>query len=224
MTELLNWLSYPLITLLPDWVIQLTKLSLGYVTLFTEPMVRYLLATLALDCLHHIWTSIASRKAIASKFQRKALTSVPRSPEPAPRRHSAATAPHTASHTSHASLLSNLHIVPRLPRKLQPLDWAHLMTEQLTELPLDYSIPLDWASQVSYLLVTLPHDGAIQWWVTSWFITLPPDWASQLWATSWLLYYLTELVNCELPLGYSTTWLNYLSTDLSPIVRNYGSF
>ena len=32
---------------------------------------------------------------------------------------------------SHASLLSNWHTVPRLPRKLQPLHWAHLMTELL---------------------------------------------------------------------------------------------
>ena len=57
------------------------------------------------------------------------------------RRHRAETAPHTASHItsfrnpvqsdwlwkhrgSHTSLLSNLHIVPRLPRKVRSVTWA----------------------------------------------------------------------------------------------------
>ena len=67
--------------------------------------------------------------------------------------------------SSHSSSLSNFHIVPRLPHKLQPL---HLAT-----------------SWLSYSLV------------------------SYLWATAWLLYLLTELFKCELPLDYSTSWLSY---------------
>ena len=39
------------------------------------------------------------------------------------------------------------------------------------------------------------------------------DRAIQLWATSWLLYHLTKLFNCELPLDYSTTWLSYSSVS-----------
>ena len=39
-------------------------------------------------------------------------------------------------------------------------------------------------------------------------IILPLDWAIQVRATSWLLYHLTELFKCELPLDYSTTWLS----------------
>ena len=89
----------------------------------------------------------------------------------ATRRNRAAPAPHTPSHTtsfrhpvhsdllwkhrdSHTSLLSNLHIVPRLPRSL------------LSNLHIVPRLPRDWAI-VSYLLITLPFDWAIQLFVTT---------------------------------------------------------
>ena len=160
--------------------------------------------------LLHICISITLRKAIMPCFPQcnYARKNVKEKLCPAChgalRQNRAATAPQRASQTtsfrdracsdllwerrdSHASLLSNLHIVPHLPHKLQPFDWTYLMT---------------WA---------------VQLWATSWLsfssvsyllITLPLDWAVQLWATSWLLYLLTELFNCELPLDYSTSWLS----------------
>ena len=64
--------------------------------------------------------------------------------------------------------------------------------------------PIEIYSIVSYLLIALPL-----------------DWAIQLWATSWLLYHVTELFNCELPLHYSTTWLSY-STVTWPCVFSGG--
>ena len=155
----------------------------------------------------------------------------------------AATAPHTPSHTtsfrdpvhsdllrkngkSHASLLSNLHIVPRLPRKLQPvsfstctlshprqprklqpLDWAiqlwvtscwlYLLTALFNgESPLGDSTSWLRYSMVSYLLVTLPLDCAIQWWVTPWW-----------------LYLLTLQLDCAIQ-WWVTSWLLYNLTEL----------
>ena len=78
-------------------------------------------------------------------------------------------------------------------------------------------------SSFSYLLVTLPldclHHACFFFMLahcptpstqtaTSWLST-PHDRAIQLWASSWLLYHLTELFKCELPLDYPTTWLSY---------------
>ena len=90
------------------------------------------------------------------------------------------------------SLLSNLHIVPRLPHKLQPFDWATSW--------LSYSI-------VSYLLVTLPLDCVIQWWVTSWLLysltelfkcELPLDYS-----TTWLSYSIVSCLLITLPLDWA---------------------
>ena len=99
-----------------------------------------------------------------------------------------------------ASLLSNLHIVLRLPHKLPPLDWAaswlsypsiKLLLDwaiQLTKLPLGF-VTLFTESMASYLLITLQL-----------------DWATQVWATSFWLYLLTAPFNGELPLDHATTW------------------
>ena len=112
---------------------------------------------------------------------------------------------------SHTSLLSNWDIVPRLPCKLPPLDWAIELWA--------ITLPLDWASWATSCLlyhltelVGLPLDYSTTWLsysiVSYLLITLPFDWAIQLWASSWLLYLLTELFNCGLPLDYSTFWLS----------------
>lgn len=95
------------------------------------------------------------------------MPSVPRSP-----------APHRAAHSlkplafgtrrtqiygkkqgSHTCLLSNFHIVPRLPHNLPFLDCAtSWLCYLLTELPLGYA-----TSWPSYLLAKLPH-AATSWW------------------------------------------------------------
>ena len=98
-------------------------------------------------CLHHICTSITLRKAIMPCFPQcnyahKIFKEKLCPPCHAARRRTrAGTAPYTVPHTTsfrdpvhsdllwkhgdlHTSLLSNLQIVPRLPHKVPPLDWA----------------------------------------------------------------------------------------------------
>ena len=143
-------------------------------------------------CLRHICTSITLQKAIMPCFPQRNYAHKNFKEKLCPachaarRRKRAEAAPHTASHTtsfrnpvSHTSLLSNLHIAPRLPRKLPPLDWATSW--------LSYSI-------VSYLLITLPLDWASQLWATSW---LPYHWTELVNCEPPLNYYTTELSNCS---------------------------
>ena len=126
------------------------------------------------------------------KFQRKAMPRIRRGTFQT----RAATAPHTASHTtsfrhpvhsdllwkhrdSHTSLLS--HLTTKISNGERPLDYSTTWLSYC-ELPLDYS--------------------------TTWLIysDLPLDYS-----TTWLSY-------CELPLDYSTTWLSYceLPLDYTP--------
>ena len=148
---------------------------------------------------------------------------MPCSTAPEPRGNGAAPAPHTGSQTtsfrdparshfrwkcsdSHSSLFSNFHIVPWLPRKLKPLDWAIQLSATSW---LSYSI-------VSYLLIAL-----YRYLLTELFsCELPLEYS-----TSWLSYssvsaswLLTEPFNCQLPLDYCTSWLSYSISQL-PLVN-----
>ena len=112
----------------------------------------------------------------------------------------------TLPHACHA----NCHLLAEPPHDWASQLWAtcwllyHLTELVNCELPLVYSTTWLSCSSVDCSFTLLPLDWAIQL-----LITLPLDWAIQLWATSWLLYRLTELVNCEPPVDYSTAWLNY---------------
>ena len=88
--------------------------------------------------------------------------------------------------------------------------WLYHLTELFNcELPLVYSTTwLSWSS-VGYLLMTLPLDWAIQLWAT-WLLKRRQTSSSKAASVNcFLLYHLTELVNCELPLDDSTIWLSY---------------
>ena len=141
------------------------------------------------------------------------------------RRTRAAHAPHIASHNtsfrhpvhsdllwkhrdSHTSLLSNWHIVPRLPRFLT-FKLAHCPTPatwlNYCELPLGYSTT--WLNYcelpLGYSPTWLNHRELPLGYSTTWlnYCELPlgysTTWLSLLWATSWLLYHLTKLSTCS---------------------------
>ena len=146
-------------------------------------------------------------------------------------------APHTPSHTtsfrhpvhsdllwkhrdSHSSLLSNLHIVPRLPR-----DWAiasHLHQHFIAKsnhalLPPIYlrtqkfqcnAMPrIRWVARRTHRLTPLAFaTPCTQIYCENTDIHTLPYFQT---CTLSHACHVTELVTCELPLDYSTTWLSY---------------
>ena len=97
---------------------------------------------------------------------------------------------------SHTSLLSNLHIVPRLPRKLPPLDWA---TSELVNCD-----STTWLRYYWELPLALCHTAR-----RSYRLSVPVN--NSDWRSAQLLGVVLEsfmnLNTCELPLDYSTSRL-----------------